>query len=97
MPACAAAVSIASPTLVALGAAFVFGLTASGWNGVFSPGGAPRAGAACPRHRRRSPPICNPAPALLMAGVAQVASIQRYAVLAALALLATVALRRAPP
>ncbi|MEZ0302602.1 MAG: MFS transporter [Hyphomicrobiaceae bacterium] len=105
MSACAAAVSIASPSwpLVALGAlAFVFGLTASGWNGVFlaevarlAPEGRVPEATGAVLTASYAGLLLGP---LLMAGVAQVASIQQgYAVLAALALLATVALRRAPP
>ena len=96
---------IASPSwpLVALGAlAFVFGLTASGWNGVFlaevarlAPEGRVPEATGAVLTASYAGLLLGP---LLMAGVAQFASIQQgYAVLAALALLATVALRRAPP
>lgn len=105
MSACSAVVAIASPAwpLALLGAlAFTFGLTASGWNGVLlaevarlSPEGrVPEATGAVLTASYAGLLLGPP----LMAGVAQVASIQQgYAVLAVLALLATLALRRAPP
>jgi predicted MFS family arabinose efflux permease len=105
MSACAVAVSIASPdwSLAALGAlSFAFGRTASGWNGVFlaevarlSPEGRVPEATGAVLTASYSGLLLGPP---LMAGVAQVASIQQgYAILGALTLLATLALRRAPP
>jgi hypothetical protein len=105
MSACAAAIAIASPAwpLTALGTlAFAFGLTASGWNGVFlaevarlSPEGHVPEATGAVLTASYAGLLLGP---VLMAGVAQIASIQQgYAVLAALALAATLALRSAAP
>lgn len=105
MSACAAAVAVAAPSwpLAALAMlALAFGLTASGWNGVFlaevarlSPEGRVPEATGAVLTASYAGLLLSP---LLLAGIAQAASIQQgYAVLAAVTLLATLALWRAPP
>jgi MFS family permease len=104
MSACAIAVALASPdwSLTALSAiAFAFGLTASGWNGVFlaevarlAPAGRVPEATGAVLTASYAGLVLGP---LLIAAVTQVASLaQGYALLAALTLLASVALWRSP-
>ncbi len=102
MTACAIAVAAASPDwpLALLGTtAFVFGLTASGWNGVFlaevarlAPDGRIPEATGAVLTASYAGLLLGP---LLIAGVSQVASLAHgYALLATLSLLATVTLVR---